>query len=695
MREITKTNVSGIVAMLFIVACSNQTQLTSNESKFFTKAISNPTPTPSKVLSSSEMDAMINAKPPLNAPVLEKEISIFNKPEEEQEITFDNPAIDQIDENSTSITVIYHNKHKMRVKNGDKKVSSSISLNEIDKVNAVLDKYGVISHSSQSDAVCDSNKADDDEIRMSNTFKKSQIPNRQSIHYYDFPKGTDFKSLLKELRGFSTIRSVHIDGKIKSDLVFTLLSRNTPSGVGSSPIYQNTQPTDPLFSSTSESTDWWYFRRHRIFESWGLYGNTAKPRIAIIDSGFDTTSTEKPNYQGGFSVSVNSSGQTYETQGDLSDPTGHGTIVASVAGAPKDNAVGFSGVLPGVQILPIKIPLETSSVSLQNQEKCLARAIYLAANNSLVSVINISSSFNGIPLTGTASLKLEIMNAVSLGKIVVITAGNDEKDLNPFNIQSLPGVIVVGGSENDSSTNRSVVWKTNTMGDSNPNDGVGSNYGNIVDITAGARFKVASGIPGGNGINIGTSIAAPIISVAAGMVKVFSSSLYGTTLTPDQIKSILIGTSTLGGYNAGAGPAKSIKYYGKNLNNPAINVNGQSNIRDLNLFNSLIVAKNISQYDAITRVFNGDDYIQAAVGGNWQNYYEYEPYKNDTFYGINGLTTNSLNFKTYNTSGGYAYGYQVYKNKKLNNEVFDGLSGIIGAQNNSGMPSGVFAPYNF
>lgn len=695
MTKISKKTISGLIAMVFAVACTNQAQTINTEGNFFTKAISNPTPTPSKALSNSEMAAMLNAKPPINAPIFEKEISIFNKPEEEQEITFDNPAIDQIDENTTSITVIYHNKHKMRVKNGDKKVFSSISSNEIDKINALLDKYGVISKSSQADAVCGSNKADDDEIRMSNTFKKSQIPNRQSIHYYDFPKGTDFKSLLKELRGFSTIRSVHIDKKIKSDLGFTLLSRNVPSGSGSSPVYPNTPPTDPLFTTSSESTDWWYFRRHRIFESWGLYGSTPKPRIAIIDSGFDTTSTEKPNYQGGFSVSVNSSGQTYETQGDLSDPTGHGTIVASVVGAPKDNGVGFSGVLPGVQILPIKIPLETSSVSLQNQEKCLARAIYLAANNILVDVINISSSFNGVPLTGTASLKLEIMNAVSLGKTVVITAGNDEKDLNPFNIQSLPGVIVVGGSENDSSTNRSVAWKTNTIGDSNPNDGIGSNYGNIVDITAGARFKIASGIAGGNGITIGTSIAAPIISVAAGMVKVFSSSLSGTTLTPDQIKSILIGTATLGGYNAGAGPAKSTRYYGKDLNNSAINVNGQSNIRDLNLFNSLIVAKNISQYDAITRVFNGDDYIEAAVGGNWQNYYEYEPYKNDTFYGISGLGASSLNFKTYNTSGGYAYGYQVYKNKKLNNEVFDGLAGVIGAQNNAGMPSGVFAPYNF
>lgn len=300
-------------------------------------------------------------------------------------------------------------------------------------------------------------------------------------------------------------------------------------------------------------------------------------------------------------------------------------------------------------ILPIKIPVGKASVSGNDQIKCMARAIYLAANNNFVDVINLSSSTNPgaigtipsgtRPNIGTASLRLEIMNAVSLNKIVVTTAGDDEKNLDQYNTQSLPGVIVVGGSENDATTNRSVAWRTSSLGNSSISDSNGSCYGIIVDMIAGARFSAYSG---GYGTQVKTSISAPIVSVAAGMVKSFAANQSNISLTPDQVKSILIGTATLGGDTPGAGPTKSTRYFGKDLNKPSINVNGQSNIRDLNLFNALIVAKNVSKYDAITRTFNGDDYLYPYYGGNSNNAYGWEPYKNDTFYGLSGLGTNSM-----------------------------------------------------
>lgn len=697
MQRISKRTLSSLLTTVFVVSCTNQVH-NIDDGKFSTKSVSglNPTAIPSSILSKSEIDARLNAKPNLNAPVMEKEINMTSKLEDEKEITFGNPSVDEMDENSTSITVIYHNSHKMRIRNGSKKVLSLNNSNEVDKINTVLDKYKVVNKNTEVKSIDEENKADEDETRISKIFVKSKIPNRQSIHYYDFPKGTDFKSLLRELRSFSSVRSVLVNGILKPDYTSTLLSRNTPSGTGISPSYPNIAPTDPLFTPGSESNDWWYFKRHRIFESWGLYGSTIKPKIAIIDGGLDITATnlDKPTYSNGFSVNVNSSGQLYETQGDVSETDGHGTTMASVAGSQKNDGFGLAGVLPGVIILPIKV-----SQSGTDRYRCLSRAIDLAANDSSVDVINMSlndgQSPNNHPLTYIPGIKSSIVNAVSLGKVVVITAGNDERSLDADGIQSLAGVIVVGGSENDTTTNRSIAWQRGYSSSFDPNDGTGSNYGNLVDITAGARILAYNTFNYNYTSTLGTSVAAPMVSVAAGMVKKFASA-NGNNLTPDQIKSILIGTATIGGYNPGYGPTKSTRYYGKNLNNSSINVNGQANIRDLNIFNALIVARNIGQYEAITRVFNSDDNIQATSGLDWANWYAYEEYKNDAFYGLSGLNGNTLNFRTYNISGGYAFGYQVYKNKQLNNEAFDGLAGIIGANNNAGAPANVFlAPYNF
>lgn len=456
----------------------------------------------------------------------------------------------------------------------------------------------------------------------------------------------------------------------------------------------------------SEVNGWWYFKRHRIFESWGIFGNTSMPKIAIIDSGFDTSSSnlDKPNYIGGYSIMPNGSGTTM-TIGDIQpNPSetsySHGSMVASIAGSPKNNNYGFCGILPDINILPIKVPIGSSG-----SNSCIVEAIKQASSDASVDVINISigakpntTSNILVPITIDPIIKTEIINATNAisPKIIVITAGNDSSNLNSYNIQSLPGVIVVGGSDNSSSYTRSIAWS-------------GSNYGNIVDLTAASNKMVTySYAPNTNyrqyASNNGTSLAAPIISVAASMVKSIAVS-NGFSLTPEEVKNILIGSSNIGTYDSSGTPQS--KYLGFNLGIGSTaslpNINKRSSIRDLNLFNALTIAKNIGSYNTITRVFNSDDYIQATSNSNWVSAYAYEGYKNDAIYGLNNITNETLNFRTKNAAiGGYTYGYQVYKNKKLYKEVFDGIAGVIGASanvngvyTNSNIPAGWLSTYNF
>lgn len=195
MQSLSKKTISFIATTMFVVACNNQVEnsLVKNDDKFSTKALF-PTPEKSTVLSKAEMDAILTFKPPVNTIGVQNQPIISSKIEDEKEITFDNPNIDEIGDNATSITVIYHNKYKMRVRRGHKKILSSTDSFEMNKTSSVLEKYGVLNSTNQSEFMnIAENKSDEDEIRMEKTFKKTQVPNRQSIHLYDFPKGTDFK----------------------------------------------------------------------------------------------------------------------------------------------------------------------------------------------------------------------------------------------------------------------------------------------------------------------------------------------------------------------------------------------------------------------------------------------------------------------------------------------------------------------
>lgn len=720
-----KRKLAILLSGLLVVACSTQ-NLSNDNKSFSTKGSIVPNPKPSDSFSKEDLMEISkrNEKPPTNPIQEEKETSMPDVKNELDGFDYDLGIPKSLPKDTTIINIIFSNKYNVRVDKENKKVKS-INNGQLSKLNKILEKYNVLSIGDLKGR----NETEEDATRSCEEINKkslkSEYPNSMSIHRYVFPEGTDFDSLLEELRNVEGIRTVEAEGRYEVTSTATLLSRKVNSGTNY-PNYSNNPPSDLGFSSTDENDAWYHFRKHRVFESWGLYGSTAKPTIGIIDIGFDVSdqALDKPNYLStGFSIEpVFNNGvivqNTYtklngtsNTQAQAPATSAHGTSVASVAGSPINGQL-WCGVLPSVNIVPVKVPT-SANVGYDNYSYYLAQAIRELANSSVdvisISLADISVLGNyQLPIIYKSVVKQAIQFAISQNKVVAIGAGNDKRNLNDYGITSMDGLLIVGGSEIDTSTNKNVAWSTSNTDPITGQILSGSSYGDAIDMTA-SSYHIATTTynPSTNirhyGAAIGTSFSTPMVAVTAGMVKKINS-----TLNPSSIKSILVGTANLGRYDKGystSTPAFS-NLLGKDLSSSSTNVKGRIHIRDLNMFNALIVAKNINNYNAITRLFNTDDNIQATDAGLWGNWYGYESYNTDTFFGLNSLTSGTaLNFRTFNavSGSGYTYGYQVYKNKNnvksLSSEIFDGIAGVYGANNNSSVSgtgtSTILAPKNW
>jgi subtilisin family serine protease len=178
-------------------------------------------------------------------------------------------------------------------------------------------------------------------------------------------------------------------------------------------------------------------------------------KIAIIDTGEDTTHPElggKITYQKCF-ITATTGAQS--TSNYATDPQGHGTNVAGIAGAATNNGFAFVGTGGNVSIYGYRVfptPDDTRANATGSDAQCstdtadVASAIADAVDNG-VNVINMSlggdSCTNGQdsdPVEGTA-----VADAIAANVIVVAAAGNDGN--SPIEAPACDsGVIAVGAS---------------------------------------------------------------------------------------------------------------------------------------------------------------------------------------------------------------------------------------------------------
>jgi serine protease AprX len=266
--------------------------------------------------------------------------------------------------------------------------------------------------------------------------------------------------------------------------------------------------------------------------------------VAVIDTGID----DLPDFAGRLIGGVDLSGGNDPFQDDY----GHGTFVAGlIAGDGASSGGQYEGEAPGADLVSIKVAGPNGVTDLGT----LIQGLQWAVSNRLaynIRVLNMSLGFQPFESTVVNPLDQAVQAAWDSGIAVVASAGN----AGPSNGTILspgddPLVITVGALDDmaqpavadDEMTNFSSVGPTSPDGWAKP------------DLVTSGRSVVSLAAPGstiydenpsarigsGNFVGSGTSFSTAITSGAAALVLAANP-----TLTPDELKARLLGTTSPG-----------------------------------------------------------------------------------------------------------------------------------------------------
>jgi hypothetical protein len=231
-----------------------------------------------------------------------------------------------------------------------------------------------------------------------------------------------------------------------------------------------------------------YYRRYQPYLRASMDVNTAWQHssgrgatVAVLDTGVDANHEDLTRVLRGRDFVDGD----HKTQ----DPIGHGTFVAGVIAAQRDNRKGIAGV-SRASILPARV----LNAKGYGHDSKIAKAIRWATNQD-VDIINMS-------LGGARSgpiLRDAVKYANNHGVLVVAAAGNDG-GTKPRYPAAYADAVAVGATD---WRDRLVWW---------------SQHGDWVDVVA-PGVKIASTVPGDHyATGSGTSFSAPLVSGSAALL---------------------------------------------------------------------------------------------------------------------------------------------------------------------------------
>ena len=218
------------------------------------------------------------------------------------------------------------------------------------------------------------------------------------------------------------------------------------------------------------------------YQAWQLETGDSNVVVAIVDSGIDTDHQELVGRISDLSYNAYTEevGIQY-----VEDDLGHGTNVAGIIAAKRDNDLGIDGLTDNVQLMVIKVnrPGEEGYPN-----SLIVKAIYYAVDNG-ADVINLSLGGTSQDASVLAAVEYAHQNEV----FVVASSGNDGNDV-PFYPASYPTVISVGSVSENSEVSYF------------------SNYGEYVDLVAPGDLLYTTNLDNGFAKVSGTSFSAPHVS---------------------------------------------------------------------------------------------------------------------------------------------------------------------------------------
>ncbi|MGW4652230.1 S8 family serine peptidase [Kitasatospora sp. NPDC004289] len=227
--------------------------------------------------------------------------------------------------------------------------------------------------------------------------------------------------------------------------------------------------------------------------------------VAVIDSGTDYYHPDLNVVRRVNCVGVNSCVENAGT-----DDNGHGSNVGGIIGA-LDNGTGYVGIAPGARLWSVKT---LNSEGSGTTEEIVNGIDWVTAHADEIEVANISIGFDG-----TEQPVVDAVNrAVAKGIVVVVSAGNDHRDVanqSPANVPDAITVSSLSDADGKPGALGSFAWcnKNNRNTDDSLSDF--SNFGRGVDITAPGDCIQSTFKNGGYSNYSGTSQAAPQVAGAA------------------------------------------------------------------------------------------------------------------------------------------------------------------------------------
>lgn len=290
-----------------------------------------------------------------------------------------------------------------------------------------------------------------------------------------------------------------------------------------------------------------------VLKAWETTKGNSDIRIAILDSGVDTTHPEfMHNIETGYD-GLNEGTLGYPSTNFSED--GHGTCCAGIIGAKENNSSGIAGIAPNCKILPVRVFMYidfNGDITGYTTHIWAANAFNWAWEEAKADVVSNSYGMPDylIPISGidTSYSNSVIAQAVKngrngLGLPMLFSSGN-EPDSSVIWPSSLSNTISVGAS--------TMCDELKTMNDCS-NISWGANYGQGLDCVAPGVKIATTDMIGSNGYTMndyymvfgGTSASCPY---AAGVVALMLSA--NPDLTLDQVKKFLFTSSEkVGNYN--------------------------------------------------------------------------------------------------------------------------------------------------
>ena len=278
------------------------------------------------------------------------------------------------------------------------------------------------------------------------------------------------------------------------------------------PFYQ---PNDP------DTASQYYLSLVRAYSAWDVSKGDTSVVIGIIDTGTSFGHPELAsehvlnaadpidgmdndgdgyvdNYRG-----WDFGGDYWLSPGD-NDPTwagtlpgvDHGVIVSGPAGAATDNGTNIASIGFDCRLMQVKVSIDQSPSIYRGYQ-----GVVYAADHGC-DIINLSWGGTARSRMGQEAIDYA---AINQGKLVVVAGGNTPADI-PFIPATYHNVLGVTGSEQNDQ-----FWNTSAT--------FGTTYHFLNDLCAPSRDILTTGLHTGTFTATGTSLGAPIVAGAAGLVK--------------------------------------------------------------------------------------------------------------------------------------------------------------------------------